>query len=153
MSSVTLTPGRYQLQDRISAGGMGEVGRGVDAVLEDLVAVKLLHAEYACRSEAAARLRDAMTGGAAGAFSPGTGAAGPTLAEIPLPGAAMERLRSGNAERKRGSVLSVLSVAVQSAMTIRGPPQARPRPSRPPSKSVSDLDLGSRAGTPCPSSC
>ena len=50
----------------------------------------------------AARLRDALTGGAADARSPGTATGSATLAEIPLPSAAMEGLRSSNAERKRG---------------------------------------------------
>ena len=53
-SPAMLTLGRYQLQDRIAAGGMGEVWRAVDTVLERPVAVKLLHAENACQPEAVA---------------------------------------------------------------------------------------------------
>jgi len=49
--------GRYQLQDRIAAGGTGEVWRAVDTVLGRPVAVKMLRAELAEDPEALARLR------------------------------------------------------------------------------------------------
>jgi protein kinase-like protein len=49
--------GRYQLEDRIAAGGTGEVWRGLDTVLGRPVAVKLLREEYAEDPEAIARLR------------------------------------------------------------------------------------------------
>ena len=42
-----LLAGRYRLQDRIAAGGAGEVWRAADAVLGRAVAVKLLRPEYA----------------------------------------------------------------------------------------------------------
>jgi serine/threonine protein kinase len=42
-----LLAGRYRLQDRIAAGGAGEVWRACDAVLDRAVAVKLLCPEYA----------------------------------------------------------------------------------------------------------
>ena len=39
--------GRYRLEGRIAAGGMGEVWKGMDVVLGRPVAVKLLRAGYA----------------------------------------------------------------------------------------------------------
>ena len=57
MSSMTLFAGRYRLEDRIAVGGVGEVWRGVDAVLARPVAVKLLRAEYAGHAEILARFR------------------------------------------------------------------------------------------------
>ena len=57
MSPSALILGRYQLQDLIAAGGMGEVWRAVDTVLERPVAVKLLYADSARQAEAVARFR------------------------------------------------------------------------------------------------
>jgi Protein kinase domain len=48
---------RYRLDDRIAAGGMGEVWRATDLVLGRLVAVKLLRAEYVQHPEILARFR------------------------------------------------------------------------------------------------
>src|SRR6266508_3283136 len=43
----TTIEGRYQVINRIAAGGMGEVFRAHDAVLQREVAVKILHAHLA----------------------------------------------------------------------------------------------------------
>jgi len=48
---------RYRLDHLIASGGMGEVWRAVDLVLDRPVAVKLLHAEYARDSGTMARFR------------------------------------------------------------------------------------------------
>ncbi len=57
MSPSALILGRYQLQDLIAAGGMGEVWRAVDIVLERPVAIKRLRADSARQAEAVARFR------------------------------------------------------------------------------------------------
>ena len=49
--------GRYRLEARIAAGGVGEVWRGTDEVLGRPVAVKLLRAEPARQGETLARFR------------------------------------------------------------------------------------------------
>jgi hypothetical protein len=48
---------RYRLESLIASGGMGEVWRGVDLVLDRPVAVKVLHPEYAQQAETVARFR------------------------------------------------------------------------------------------------
>ena len=58
----TMAPGsvlrhRYRLDGRIALGGVGEVWRGTDLVLERVVAVKLLRPEYAQDEECLARFR------------------------------------------------------------------------------------------------
>ena len=49
--------GRYRLEGRIAAGGVGEVWRGTDEVLGRPVAVKLLRADYAQDPGSVARFR------------------------------------------------------------------------------------------------
>jgi beta-lactam-binding protein with PASTA domain len=46
-NALTTLDGRYHVVDRISAGGMGEVFRARDAVLEREVAIKVLHRQLA----------------------------------------------------------------------------------------------------------
>ena len=48
---------RYRLDHLIASGGMGDVWRAVDLVLDRPVAVKLLRAEYAQDAETVARFR------------------------------------------------------------------------------------------------
>ena len=52
-----LLQGRYRLDGRIAAGGMGEVWQGRDLVLGRPVAVKLLRPGYAGQEEGLARFR------------------------------------------------------------------------------------------------
>ncbi|HEY2508871.1 MAG TPA: protein kinase [Streptosporangiaceae bacterium] len=56
-SSRLVLAGRYRLDSVIAAGGVGEVWRGSDTVLDRHVAIKLLRAEYAEHPETLARFR------------------------------------------------------------------------------------------------
>ncbi|MGE5135598.1 MAG: serine/threonine-protein kinase [Gemmatimonadota bacterium] len=56
-ATTIVLAGRYRLDDRIAAGGVGEVWRATDTALARPVAVKLLRAEYAQHHEALARFR------------------------------------------------------------------------------------------------
>src|SRR5215813_13827948 len=55
--STEVLADRYRLVSPIASGGMGEVWRAVDLVLDRPVAVKLLLAEYAQQPETTARFR------------------------------------------------------------------------------------------------
>jgi serine/threonine protein kinase len=55
--NTDLLAARYRLDHLIASGGMGEVWRAADLVLDRPVAVKLLHAEYAQDAETVARFR------------------------------------------------------------------------------------------------
>jgi serine/threonine protein kinase len=57
MCPVWLLGDRYRLDGRIGAGGMGEVWRATDVILDRLVAVKLLRPELAQREDELARFR------------------------------------------------------------------------------------------------
>ena len=71
MRSTTLVmAGRYRLEERIAAGGVGEVWRGHDTVLDRAVAVKLLQPAYTQHPEALVRFR-AEARHAAGVSHPG----------------------------------------------------------------------------------
>jgi len=70
MGSALVLAGRYRLEERIAAGGVGEVWRGRDTVLARAVAVKLLRPEYAQHRETLARFR-AEARHAAGISHPG----------------------------------------------------------------------------------
>lgn len=56
-ASAAVLAGRYRLDRRIAAGGVGEVWRAVDLVLDRPVAVKLLRSQYAGQALALARFR------------------------------------------------------------------------------------------------
>src|SRR6266567_3998184 len=56
-SAMLLLADRYRLDSRIAAGGVGEVWRGTDLVLERPVAIKLLREEYHQHAEVTARFR------------------------------------------------------------------------------------------------
>ena len=49
---------RYRLEERLAAGGVGEVWRARDTVLARAVAVKLLRPEYEQHPETLGRFRD-----------------------------------------------------------------------------------------------
>ena len=57
MAPPGLLESRYRLQERIAAGGLGEVWRAADLLLRRPVAVKLLHPGYAGCEEGLARFR------------------------------------------------------------------------------------------------
>jgi hypothetical protein len=58
LTSRVLLSGRYELDERIGAGGHSEVWRAADLALARLVAVKLLYAGFAQQPDAVARFRD-----------------------------------------------------------------------------------------------
>ena len=57
MSPAEVAGGRYTLQERIAAGGMGEVWRATDTSLGRTVAIKLLRPEIAADEELLRRFR------------------------------------------------------------------------------------------------
>jgi hypothetical protein len=58
LTSRVLLSGRYELDERIGAGGHSEVWRAADLALARMVAVKLLYAGFAQQPDAVARFRD-----------------------------------------------------------------------------------------------
>jgi eukaryotic-like serine/threonine-protein kinase len=57
MRSGLILDNRYRLEETIASGGVGEVWRGTDVLLDRRVAVKLLRPEYADHPETLARFR------------------------------------------------------------------------------------------------
>jgi eukaryotic-like serine/threonine-protein kinase len=57
LTSSMLLDRRYELEERIGAGGFSEVWRATDRVLGRPVAIKMLHPEYACDAEVRERFR------------------------------------------------------------------------------------------------
>src|SRR5690242_4317914 len=55
--ATDLLDGRYRLDQHVASGGLGEVWRATDTVLERAVAVKLLRAEISADPQALARFR------------------------------------------------------------------------------------------------
>jgi len=124
---------RYRLDHRIAAGGMGEVWRGTDVVLERPVAVKLLSAAHAAneqfqeRFRAEARYAASLSHpGIARVFDYGESAAGPDGADPPAAGAAYlvmelvegQPLSAALASVGRMSADATLDVVAQAARAL-----------------------------------
>jgi serine/threonine protein kinase len=122
--------GRYRLDDRIAAGGMGEVWRATDTVLGRDVAVKMLHTERAGDSSFQTRFRNEARAMAA-LHHPGVAdvydfgeTEGGTDAFIVMARIDGEALNQRIASRGRLSVDETLSVVSQAGRALQAAHQA-----------------------------
>ena len=117
----TLLGGRYELTSRIAVGGMGEVWRGRDTVLEREVAAKIMKDEYLsdqgflARFRAEARSMGAVSDpGIAGVYDYGEENGSPYLVMEFVPGESLAALL----DRGPMSEADTLSIVAQAAQAL-----------------------------------